>query len=376
MSWNRLNLGSSNILKILDEMFVEVIFSKICFLSSIALEGLVPSSEVYVPHFEFLHFLFRSFPFRLGGRLEFDTDGLGQHKGKQPSLLQNLIYLRTPREIPILPRQTMDEDEYQEESGDDDDHDPQPTREQASSSVDSKAEEKNDSKFICHQCGTAFKAKRNLLQHVNSVHNSKPQVCPHCQGVFSAARYLREHINRSHPDSADLMNRQKCPKCDKLLIRRSHWESHVASCGSETVAVCITPIIETPPVKNEENQSDSEEEPGFPCPSCGKVFETQQRLCVHKSNVHTDKLLRCPVCRQVFKRKKAIENHITRLHESESYACGECDQTFAIAKDLVEHIALQHPLKKVKRYECQKCGRSVEKLFLLERHAKHCKGKL
>ena len=66
--------------------------------------------------------------------------------------------------------------------------------------------------FKCDICGSQFKTKQNITNHVNAVHNGlKPYICPICPLIFAYQTHVRQHVKEVH-DKIKCFN---CGNCGK-----------------------------------------------------------------------------------------------------------------------------------------------------------------
>ena len=52
--------------------------------------------------------------------------------------------------------------------------------------------------FHCSICNAGYKFEKNLIQHIQSVHERIMYDCPSCEGCFSAITSLEKHVSRFH----------------------------------------------------------------------------------------------------------------------------------------------------------------------------------
>jgi uncharacterized Zn-finger protein len=85
-------------------------------------------------------------------------------------------------------------------------------------------ENKNPSSFLCKICKKKISFKKNLKQHIHSVHDKKNDVrCPLC-GNFFAKRNMKRHT--ASCQKKPKTKRLDCLSCDITFSNFSHLQRH------------------------------------------------------------------------------------------------------------------------------------------------------
>lgn len=75
--------------------------------------------------------------------------------------------------------------------------------------------------------------------------------------------------------------------------------------------------------------------------SCGKKFETNQKLRLHLKQKNNGRVYSCRICIKSFLIHQRLKSHYETVHGIEyefgKYGCGSCGQTFTAAKSLRQH---------------------------------------
>ena len=101
--------------------------------------------------------------------------------------------------------------------------------------------------------------------------------------------------------------------------------------------------------------------PFFFCEHCGKAFQREYSLVIHKRNEHptVKQTLICDFCGKDFKNAKFLKNHEERHRngevETETHFCQMCGKNFPNRLNLNRHIKATH--QKIKNHQCPECGK-------------------
>ena len=83
---------------------------------------------------------------------------------------------------------------------------------------------KNLDRLSCGFCDKQFAQKRNLVRHIQTVHEEKnTHLCSICDKTFETADAVRQHLEEIH----EIQNPFKCPKCEKTFKCESGLKQHV-----------------------------------------------------------------------------------------------------------------------------------------------------
>ncbi|XP_050344426.1 zinc finger protein 626-like isoform X2 [Nymphalis io] len=96
------------------------------------------------------------------------------------------------------------------------------------------------------------------------------------------------------------------------------------------------------------------------CDLCGEVFKSQDKLSVHKKNVHFRNPVKCVHCLRLFVSDYYLNRHMKRKHDADKkFICAICGRGFAFKGELSSHNKNVHNkhLKPKKQYKCKFCNK-------------------
>ena len=98
----------------------------------------------------------------------------------------------------------------------------------------------------------------------------------------------------------------------------------------------------------------------FDCEECNKCFNTEEKVCRHKKDVHNnDPQFQCKVCGKICRTSSALSSH-ERRHAS--IVCSTCGQSFTNKDELAKH-SRQHS-----RFSCDQCDQTFTRRNDAKRH--------
>uniref|UniRef100_A0A8D0VPE0 Zinc finger protein 8 n=1 Tax=Sus scrofa TaxID=9823 RepID=A0A8D0VPE0_PIG len=141
-------------------------------------------------------------------------------------------------------------------------------------------------------------------------------------------------------------------------LRAPDAEPHPASAGEQTSA--------GPPGAGRATPAGARApDKPYKCADCGKAFNHNAHLTVHK-RIHTgERPYTCKECGKAFSQNSSLVQH-ERIHTGDKpYKCPECGKSFCHSTHLTVHLRIHTGEKP---YECQDCGRAFNQNSSLGRH--------
>ena len=156
-------------------------------------------------------------------------------------------------------------------------------------------EKNKNPEFICATCGKGFAVKSTYLNHLVK-HTVPPyhKVCEYCGDQFETRKDYSKHYQSKHSQSRKQSTAVKCDECGKTFMQLKRLNHHL-----RTIHLGIIKKVKKTPK---------------PCPTCNKVFFTNETLAYHM-NVHTGaKPFKCFYCENAYQNRSNRNNHIKKSH--------------------------------------------------------------
>lgn len=149
---------------------------------------------------------------------------------------------------------------------------------------------RNDN-FRCNFCSKKYKNRRQILEHLKSVHFSEKSVSRKirysreiCKKSFPEKNSLRNHKRNVHYDNSRPKIKEICPLCGK---EAPHLRKHIDMVHKNLIT-CY-------------------------CDMCGKGFKTKGALINHLRYLHLGiREVQCPHCLKFYRNQAELETHISK----------------------------------------------------------------
>ena len=171
-------------------------------------------------------------------------------------------------------------------------------------------DDENNPFYVCEECNTSYKQRKNLLRHIRSKHEGITYFCRLCDYETTRKDHLKGHTKSVHENAvckentfnmASLSERQayskelnKCEKCQLSFSLRNALLRHIKSKHEGIV---------------------------YNCEECGYKASRQYRFRLHKESVH--------------KHQESVQKDLV-------YCCNQCKYQTEIRGDLRKHKQTIH----------------------------------
>ncbi|KAM8869925.1 zinc finger protein 574 isoform 2-T4 [Spinachia spinachia] len=243
--------------------------------------------------------------------------------------------------------------------------------------------------FPCHECGEAFKRRRDLDLHSLTHQDKQPVTCPHCSSQFVNQSVLEIHMQRCPSTEEDkntgrgrgqgrgrCTGQVECDLCGHRCMTQEGLDLHRLSHTGQTPLKCpVRPCrrrftsnsaLEEHVVAHFQGTlSKSKNRPRFRCQICLKEFSYNSTFNVHM-RTHTDERpFECATCGKRFRQLPHLQDH-ERIHSGlRPFCCWICGKSFSVAARLTEH-ARTHSGEKP--YPCPHCPAAFRSRSNLDKH--------
>ena len=225
----------------------------------------------------------------------------------------------------------------------------------------------------CDLCSSMFKTTSHLKRHKNLKHNAAPKKfkCNLCDHETIYQGNLKKHEQLAHKDE---YTKVKCEKCSKLISLRNLKTHQIAHCRFSTqdknfvCQKCPASFNADKKLKQHIRVVHGPIMQSVECKICGSVFKSQDRLRVHKKNIHSgNPPKKCETCNKDIRgSENAFRNHIL-THSNRRESCNVCQKSLANKKELDLHILRAHQ-GAPKIFQCNLCEKRFLTKFELDSH--------
>ena len=242
--------------------------------------------------------------------------------------------------------------------------------------------------YICTICKACFVVLRNLKRHVVSAHGKKEllrvnfadeieqETCEHCGDKFGNKRELKGHVLSVHEGKKVY----RCTICNACFVKASRMKRHmVLSHGKENLS-------NTKP-KELLRMNLADEIEKINCDQCGEKFLSKRELKAHILSVHEGKkVYRCSICQACFAAGGKMKRHMISDHGKEHQnfkpkellrmnlfheiekpqSCNKCGDVFDSKRELKVHNLSVHEGKKL--FRCSICTECFDNSSKMKNH--------
>jgi len=162
-----------------------------------------------------------------------------------------------------------------------------------------------------------------------------------------------------------ITTKRKIKKLKTVEDKRAKYREHYRRFQSKTYTCefCNVSYSRFCDLSNHDRTTHDEMPKEFSCPTCGKLFLTENRLQIHQNAFHGEKAFSCDMCNVRCKSKHTLRTHM-RKH-SGIFTCSYCNLTTASNAALVSHVRIHTGEKP---FVCDMCGNSYASKLGLTSH--------
>lgn len=251
----------------------------------------------------------------------------------------------------------------------------------------------------CQLCDASESLGRSLYKHYKEKHKGHP--CKLCLSFFDTEEKLKQH-DEERKDNYGLLDRETivCAKCPKRFGSTCDIQRHMLRhlrCQCEKCGISFTNQYQLDMHHVVHNDGK-----GYPCTTCGQVFENKpakkrhmqiehkpHRLCgvcgvLIRTSFHDHmrshkgvRSFKCRVtgCGKSFYKQQLLKLHLAIHTVNKPYPCGigNCKYRFSRTSALTAHRKTH---SEVKRYKChfENCDRAFHQRFDLDLHLRRHTG--
>ena len=173
---------------------------------------------------------------------------------------------------------------------------------------------KNNTLFICSQCGKSVKGKTNFERHVAACNPWVERKCPKCQKRFESDKGFKLHMEKNTCEK----NKITCENCNAVFYSDVSYNSHP----------CFS----------------------YKCKTCKKSFQSK-RACQRHEQICQNKIYKCSICGAEFHNLAECRAHervcnnkpAEKPVEEQTYGCTQCSARFSTRHELYRHSNTVHP---------------------------------
>lgn len=156
-----------------------------------------------------------------------------------------------------------------------------------------------------------------------------------------------------------------CTICGKMFEQKSLMERHY--------------LTHDPDIVDADKSIDLNSIPYYLCEFCHKKFRFKSRYREHIRTHTKEKPYVCPICTKAFSYKGDLCKHMPVHSQAKPYVCEHCNAGFSFSSSFNKHMQKYHNVNRVKprqghdasktyQYECHICKKRFKFQSLLERH--------
>ncbi|XP_039951101.1 zinc finger protein weckle-like [Bactrocera tryoni] len=189
-------------------------------------------------------------------------------------------------------------------------------------------------KFTCTDCPFTCNTQAQLNHHA-----IKHVPCPHCDQKFPTKTIVAKHIKYVHKNESSFI----CEECGEAVRSEGHLKQHMRTHTDNApfeCEVCKRGFKNQGRLKKHMKTHNLNK---HICTECGLQLNSKTTFNRHLL-VHSDVMQhKCDFCGRAFKRAEALRNHLILHIGLKPYSCDFCDRTFANSANCRTHKRKAHP---------------------------------
>ncbi|KAK9502420.1 hypothetical protein O3M35_011202 [Rhynocoris fuscipes] len=223
-------------------------------------------------------------------------------------------------------------------------------------------------RFVCNACGSSYKYKQGLAQHLKFFCGKPPQLqCPYCDYKAKFKSNLKGHIASKH-----IKRRHLCPQCHRSYKYKRGLNQHLKfECGKDPQQFCPYCPFKTKH-RNTLNKHivirhlDAASR-RFLCKQCNKSYKYRQGLRTHqKFECGKEPQMLCPLCPYRAKQKVALKRHVVIVRIGNKHQCPDCFRSYKQKGHMIAHR--KYECGKEPQFQCPLCSYRSKQKSQLKRH--------
>lgn len=217
--------------------------------------------------------------------------------------------------------------------------------------------------FTCQLCDEKFRKASGLRRHNSYCTEANAFKCADCHLTFYSRKWMINHRRKTH--DAEQYNGVKrairtyeCYICRKQSVDRKQCRKHSRTHLSldHSCQYCGKKFLEISYLRRHSQfctQSNA-----FRCVECSSLsFHSEERLHIHRRDIHGGHLYRCSICNLTFTDRQARAQHKHTSTQPKPFQCDECGNQFRNKNQLKSH---QNVHSDVAAFKCDQCPKSFK----------------
>ncbi|XP_055910435.1 zinc finger protein 546-like [Eupeodes corollae] len=235
-----------------------------------------------------------------------------------------------------------------------------------------------DKVFTCKYCFKNCEDPIQLEKHVKNHKAKHLYSCVICGNDFKGKAVFEKHKAEMHPMQNVNSKIKKCNRCEftttqqSLLVKhrkKKHYNYYHNRIRKFLCAYCPKKFLTLKTLNDHEDYQHGEQKTAHQCDLCGKKFDTNFKLQLHKKSAHeNERPYMCKECPKAFKLKSQLLQH-EKNHYERKINCPYCDKKYVQPAYLRVHLRTH---TNELPYECHLCDKKFPIKGRLTYHlAKH-----